>query len=381
MEVLVIPSWYPNGEDKLMGVYHKEFCDALAINKNINVNMLFIERERLNKPLKYIFMKKDYVIKENGYKTYVKRMLNVERISFKWQLKRYVKVLDQAFKMYLKDNNKPDIIHAQVTIPAGYAACKLGKKYGIPVIITEHASYFNDFFKGEYNEYTKFALKYAYFTTVSNYMLENLPSYVKKMGTIPNLVDTSIFKPNKKKIKGLRLIAVSAFRKGKRIEDMLDALNIIINDFQVKDVCLTIVGDGYAKNYYLKRCDELNLRKYVNFVGRKEKKKEVAQILKQNNIFVNTSVKETFCIPAVEALACGIPVVSTKCFGPEEYIDSKCGKLVEVGNPLEIAKAIIEVYKNLDKYDEQYLRLVASNYSRENVINKTIEMYQRVIGD
>ena len=53
MNVLVIPSWYPSGKDKLMGIYHKEFCEALA-NKNINVNMLFIERERLNNPIKYL---------------------------------------------------------------------------------------------------------------------------------------------------------------------------------------------------------------------------------------------------------------------------------------------------------------------------------------
>ena len=55
MNVLVIPSWYPSGKDKLMGIYHKEFCEAL-VSKNINVNMLFIERERLNNPIKYLFV-------------------------------------------------------------------------------------------------------------------------------------------------------------------------------------------------------------------------------------------------------------------------------------------------------------------------------------
>ena len=58
MNVLVIPSWYPNGTDKLMGIYHKEFCEALSKHKDINVNMLYIDRQRLNAPVKYIFMKK-----------------------------------------------------------------------------------------------------------------------------------------------------------------------------------------------------------------------------------------------------------------------------------------------------------------------------------
>ena len=57
MKVLVIPTWYPSGEDKLMGAYHKDFTNAL--NKNgIKADMLYIERERLSKPLKYLFLKK-----------------------------------------------------------------------------------------------------------------------------------------------------------------------------------------------------------------------------------------------------------------------------------------------------------------------------------
>ena len=46
MKVLVIPTWYPSGEDKLMGIYHKEFTEALN-NNNIEANILFIERETL----------------------------------------------------------------------------------------------------------------------------------------------------------------------------------------------------------------------------------------------------------------------------------------------------------------------------------------------
>ena len=66
MNILVIPTWYPSGKDKLMGNYHKEFCEALAENKDIHVDMLFIERERLNNPIKYLFMPKEDIVKEKG---------------------------------------------------------------------------------------------------------------------------------------------------------------------------------------------------------------------------------------------------------------------------------------------------------------------------
>lgn len=378
MNVLIIPTWYPNGKDMLMGVYHKEFCEALVKEKNLKVNMLFIERERLNNPIKYLFMKKDYIIEENGYKTYVKRMLNVERINFDFQMRQYVKTLEKAFKEYLKKNPKPDILHAEVTIPAGYATCILGKKYNIPVVVTEHATYYKDFFRGQNKKYTEFVLKNAYYTSVSKYMLEDLPDYVTKKKVIPNLVDTESFKLNRKKIKGLRIAKVCAFRKGKRIEDLLSALRILIDKYKIEDVLLTIVGDGYLKSFYEEKCHELNLEDYVKFVGRKSKE-EIAQILNENNMFVITSTNETFCIPGIEALASGMPVVSTKCFGPEEYIDEKSGKLVEIGNIEEIASAIASVYQNIEEYDIKYLRDIADRYSAKNVTDIALEVYQELI--
>ena len=118
--------------------------------------------------------------------------------------------------------------------------------------------------------------------------------------------------------------------------------------------------------------------KYVLFVGRKTKE-EISKILLENNIFVIASEKETFCIPGIEALASGMPVVSTKCLGPEEYITDKCGKLVEVGNIKELADAIYDVYINIDKYDIKELRSIVQKYSNEFVIDKAIQIYQKVL--
>ncbi len=378
MNILVIPTWYPNGEDMLMGIYHKEFCEALSKRDNIRVNMLFIERERLSSPLKYLFMKKNYVIEENGYKTYVKRMLNVERINFDIQINRYVKVLDKAFNAYLKENPKPDVIHAMVTIPAGYAACILGAKYHIPVVVTEHATYYKDFYNQDKMKYTEFVLKNAYYTSVSKYMLNDLPDYVKNSKWLPNLVDTKSFMLKRKKINGLHIAKVCAFRKGKRVEDLLSALKIIVDENKISDVSLTIVGDGYLKEFYQEKCRELGLEQYVTFTGRKTKE-EIAQILNESNIFVITSSNETFCIPGIEALASGMPVVSTKCFGPEEYIDNNCGKLVEIGDTKQLAQAIMDVYQNINSYDINYLRSIANRYSAQNVTDIAINIYKELI--
>ena len=82
MNVLVIPSWYPNGTDKLMGIYHKEFTEAL-IKNNISANMLYIDRQRLNAPFKYLFMKKHELIHEEHYDVHKKVHSCVRSIFFK----------------------------------------------------------------------------------------------------------------------------------------------------------------------------------------------------------------------------------------------------------------------------------------------------------
>ncbi len=376
MKVLVIPSWYPNGTDKLMGIYHKEYAEALSENKNVAVDMLYIDRQRLNAPIKYVMMKKNEIIKEKGYNVYIKKMLDIHKINEDYQIKRYTKKLEELYLEYLKTNEKPDIIHAHVTIPAGYAACVLGKKYNIPVVVTEHASYFKRFFKDKNKKYGEYVLKNSKFTTVSNYMAKE----IKKMGyecqVIPNVVDTQNFQIERKEQKSLKLVTVSALRQGKRIDDIIEALKLIIDD-KIK-ASLTIIGDGFLEDYYKKKCNLLGMDKYVNFVGRKNKQ-EIAQILGEHNVFVIASEKETFCIPGVEALASGMPVVATKCLGPEEYIDDTCGKLVEVGNIKELKEAILEVYQNRDKYDKETLRKIANKYSRKSVINKALEIYNEVL--
>ena len=82
MKVLVIPSWYPNGTDKLMGIYHKEYAYALT-KMGIDVDMLFVYRQRLSNPIKYIFMKKREVDIEETYKVYKIMMMDIEKINIK----------------------------------------------------------------------------------------------------------------------------------------------------------------------------------------------------------------------------------------------------------------------------------------------------------
>ena len=378
MRVLVIPTWYPNGEDKLMGVYHKEFTYALN-NYGIKADMLFIDRQRLSNPFKYLFMKKKEIDKETNYNFSIYKLLNLSPISFKLGINRYVKKLDYAFKDYLKYNEKPDLIHAHVTVPAGYAACIIGKKYNIPVIVTEHCGNLERFFKNDsLKKYGNFVLKNSTYSTVSKYMKDIVLKYTNECYIIPNLVDTTPFNNDivRKRNNVFKLVSVCALREGKRLDIAFKAIKKL-KEQNIK-IHLDVIGDGFYENYYKQVCDELNLHKEITFLGRKNKF-EIAEILKKENALLISSELESFGIPGIEAMASGLPIVSTDCLGPTEYINSKVGVICKVNNVDDMADKIKYLIDHYEKYDNNYIRKEASRYSKEEVIKNTIKLYNKIL--
>jgi len=305
-------------------------------------------------------------------------MLDVSKINYKLQMYLYYKKLEKAYIDYVKTNCKPDILHAEVIIPAGYATAKLGKKYNIPVIVTEHSSGFMKYFEGKDEEYSRYVLENAQMSVVSDFMKEEMKKFTNDSKIIPNLVDTSIFNKRKhKRGKTLKLVCVSAFRIGKCIEDLIKALSILINENNMK-VHLDLVGEGYLMDYYKEIASELKVDKHITFHGKKSRE-EISSILANNDIFVVSSRRETFCIPGVEALASGLPIVSTACLGPEEYINKKCGEICNINDPVDMALKIMKVYNKLDKYDVKYIRDRANKYSKESVSNIALKVYKEIL--
>lgn len=375
MKVLVIPTWYPNGEDKLMGIYHKEF--TCALNKyGVDADILFIDRQRLSKPFKYLFMKKRETIEEGNYRVYIHKMLNLGPIGFDIQMKSYTKKLERAFKKYLKTNPKPDILHAQVTVPAGYAAVKLGEKYDIPVVITEHGGLLERFFKDEpYKKYGLYALEHSVYSTVSNYLKDIAQKYKEEVHVLPNQVNTDLFKNDKKrKITGeFRLITVCALRESKRLDIAFKAIKKLISEGL--NIHYDIIGDGFCEDAYKQSAIDEGVYEYVAFLGRKTKE-EIPPFLEKAHALLISSEIESFAIPGIEALASGIPVITTKCLGPTEFVDESCGSISEVNDPEDLARAIKEVYKNYPKYDKKYMEKVANRYSEREVVNKAKKIYE-----
>lgn len=381
LHVLVIPTWYPNGKDKLMGIYHKVFCKALADSGKVKTNMIYIYRQGMSLALKYPFMKKYTVDEQEGYRVYIKKMLDVTKFGFDRQMSAYTKALEKLFLRYVKEHGYPDVIHAQTILSAGYAATFIGKKYNIPVVVTEHASYFEKFFTGEREKYARFVCENARINCVGKYMCEILAEkYRTSAEFFPNIVDTDVFGRYEKKSDNVfRLVTVSALRPGKCIDNTVRALKMIRDGGEIPDFRFTVVGGGDLDAFYRGVSDELGMSDLVEFVGQKSPS-EAAKILSGADALVIASNIETFGIPAIEALASGVPVICTKCKGPEGFLDSNCAEFCDIDDPEDLARAIKRMYDRKGSFDEELLKSKASEFSSAAVAERAIGIYSSLIG-
>lgn len=203
-------------------------------------------------------------------------------------------------------------------------------------------------------------------------------------------IDLELFKYQKhsfSKNKKIRLVSVSRLIEKKGLTYLIQAVKELIS--QGYDVEYTVVGDGDLLQSLQQEAHQLGIAQQVKFVGSKLLK-EVAAILHESDIFVLPSVtaqsgdREGIPNALKEAMACGIPVISTHNSGiPELIEDKKSGLLVPCKNVKALAKAISYLINNPQTSAkmgyEGYCKIKAE-YDRQ-AINKKLIIYLYAIQD
>lgn len=160
------------------------------------------------------------------------------------------------------------------------------------------------------------------------------------------------------------IISVGRLTKVKDHETLINSFRLVYN--KNKNYRLLILGEGVEKNNLVKMVKDLGLEDSVFFTGFV---KNPFEYYKRSSLFALSSIQEGFGNVLVEALACGLPVVSTNCSGGPNYIlqNGQYGSLVKVGDYQDMANNIVKELKN----DSSLLRLKrierARFFSLENI--------------
>lgn len=169
---------------------------------------------------------------------------------------------------------------------------------------------------------------------------------------------------------------ISNFRKVKRVKDVLKVFNLVNKQKPSK---LLLVGDGPERGKLENLCREYDLCDRVTFVG---KVRDTTHVLAISDLFLLTSETESFGLAALEAMAVGVPVISTNSGGiPEVNVHGKSGFLSEVGDVKDMANhalKIIETPESLMNFRSGALE-IAKQFDIGAVVCKYEQLYKSLI--
>ena len=283
-------------------------------------------------------------------------------------------------------NEKLDLLHVHYAIPhasAAYMAKVILKDKGIsiPVITTLHGTDITLVGKEEnLKSVVSFSINQSDgVTAVSKHLKkETLDHFniTKQIEVIPNFIDLSRFK-RKSNIKSKKeicysneklLIHVSNFRKVKRIEDLIPFFYKIKQHLPCK---LLLVGDGPERNSIEETSRKLGIFGDIFFLGNVE---NIEDILSISDLFLMPSEKESFGLAALEAMACGVPIITTNVGGlPELNTHGVTGFMNKVGDIECMIKNALVI---LDKENFLYFRNNALKRAELFDIAKILPLYE-----
>jgi N-acetyl-alpha-D-glucosaminyl L-malate synthase BshA len=276
---------------------------------------------------------------------------------------------------------KLDLLHVHYAIPhasSAYLAKQILKeKRDIKVITTLHGTDITlvglepSFlplvkFSTEQSDGVTAVSRFLKEKTLTNYAIE------KDIQVIPNFVDTELYRPQKDCAfrehlapEGEKIIVhTSNFRPVKRVPDTIRILDQVLKEVPSK---LVLVGDGPDRSECERLCRELHLCDQVKFLGKQD---GLVEILNAADLFLIPSQSESFGLAALEAMACGIPVVASSVGGlPELVRHNETGFIAEIGDINRMAKYCIDLLTNERK------RILFSENSRK----RAVELFDKSI--
>jgi len=354
--IVFLARWYPHRYDPMFGLFVQRHAEAAALYNDISV--VYVHPDNQNDIV-------DETI--NNVRTI--------RIYYKQSRLKIINLLRffKANNKALKRLRKPDIIHVHILTRLGIIARWQKLIHGTPYIITEHWSRYlpgNDF-SGFFRKWaTKIVVKHA---SVITTVTENLTKAMQNHGlkntnymVLPNVVDTNLFqiKPHENTIP--KIIHISCFEdKSKNISGLLESFKILQN----KDIAYqaVLIGEGMDYEAMKQKADSLQLNDNVTFTGMLQGQ-DLADALASGDFLVLSSNYENMPVVILEALACGLPVVSTNVGGISEIVNDSNGLLVPPHDAVKLADAMQKMLENYQNYDANTLRdSIIKKFSNEAV--------------
>jgi glycosyltransferase involved in cell wall biosynthesis len=377
--ILWLPSWYPNKLEPFSGDFIQRHAKAAALNNRITVifftqygegvstdrNVSITATGALTEVIVYV------PFRPSGFHLFDRLLYN---FTFYYFSKRFL-------KKYFKEHGLPSLVHVHVPMKSGNLALWIKRKFGIRYIVSEQASTYlkeapDNFFNRHlvYRWQVKRIFSEAAMVTNVSLAIGNVLKQlfsIKDFRVINNVVDTIYFQPAFLPKPIFTFIHVSSLSDQKNIFGILRVfknLSALSSDWK-----LLIVGPprqeigNFIKNEKLNHLIEL--KGEVSYP-------EVSDYMKKAHVMVLFSKHENFPCVVVEALCCGLPVVSSDVAGVKEAVNQFNGILVRSEDEEALLKALLRIRENYGNYNSAAIAAdAASRFGYPVIAKKFDELY------
>ena len=302
--------------------------------------------------------------------------------------------LSKKLTSYLR-KRKPHLIHIHFLYSSGLAIPALKNALNCPVVITIHGvDFYHTVNKPKLRELLLESLHsadaiIAVGPQLRKDILAQFPELDTKLHTIHNYVDTSYFFPvsidskqNLKKELGLssdrfQLLSVANFRYKKGIDLLVEALSMANERTEID---LHLIGRRNEEPEFEAAVLSTIAKKGIqNFhIHGPKPRGSIQKWMQAVDGFILPSRNEPFGISLIEAMACGLPVISTKSGGPEVILSGSHGILVSKENPKALSDAIVEMAAKPKVNLKEQLQFTQDNFGMESYIKAHIELYKNL---
>lgn len=368
MRILLLTPWYPNEVNPGAGVFIKSQVKALS--KHHPVSVISSVVDYTNFAFSSIALQESSDQNVHEYRIVVKKSFPIfNQLNYLWLL--------VSASLKIAKRFRPDIIHAHVGYPSAFWAWSLSRLLKVPFVVTEHTRPSNNFRSYIHKWLTVFGMKRASVVVAVSRMLANeVKHFVKRdVSVIPNIVETERF--DVEPYPELKITQIGFLGTLNQPVKGLDILLRAVADLKT-DFVLHVGGSGKLLPSYKALSKELGIAQKCIFYGF-ILPNDVPAFMSRLHFFVCSSRSETFCVALAEAMAAGRPVVSTRCGGPEEFVDDSNGMLVNVEDVASLQHGTEQMILNYKNYNSTSIsRSVNERFSEVSFLLRVEAVYSNV---
>jgi glycosyltransferase involved in cell wall biosynthesis len=383
-KILILASWYPSDAHPTRGIFIQD--QAVVLSEVYDAAVLVPRLVGWRTLIQGKMGPKSQRVQQAGLKVYQERAIVPFPHAPQLLYRLYYRAAKRGFETLLRVWGKPALLHAHVVLPGGWAAMRLGKQYAIPVVLTEHSSPFSMHLRAGYQQrLVQETLSHIdHLLPVSPVMAQQIDAFQDGIPStiIGNLIKSRSFVP----VEGvrtewpastMRFLTVARLSEQKGLRYLFKAAQLVIQrgftSFE-----LIIGGDGPERAQLEQMAQSLGLSSRCKFLGHLMPQ-EVRYWMQRCDVFVLPSLHETFGIVLGEAMACGKPVIATRCGGPEFVVTPDVGILVDIANPMALAEAMEAFMSGRFTYDPRTIRQrVVERFGEEALLRNISKVYEQV---